>query len=156
MTTTDTTDTYAPTRPVMSAAELKRHHIDRAGRDCALSGDGYDDMELASRSGWHAVSSWGRNGWDLGNWPYVVISVRTHTDRVHDAYEMRQTVEGDTDVYAFSTAADRDAAIDYLFQWYAAGTAWSVATHETRERLDAGDLEVPTAWRGPFSWERCS
>ena len=84
-----------------------------------------------------------------------MISVRNH----EGAYEMRSTVEGDTDVYRFATQEDRLAAIDYLFIWYGLGEdydSWTVEglTHDKREALDAGTLRVPERFRGPFSWER--
>lgn len=155
------TDTYRTTRSVMNAAELTTHRVSASGRDYARSSDGYDDMAVANEQGWRAISSWGREGWDLGRWPYVVISTRrtgrpvVGNDHAEGRpFQMRQTIEGDTTVYAFATEADREAAIDYLFQWYAAGEPWSVCTWETRSQLDFGTVEVPAEWRGPFSWER--
>jgi hypothetical protein len=166
-------------RPIMTRAELAKHKVDSAGRDYRLSCDGYGDMEVASKQGWHAVSGWGRDGWDLGDWPYVVISVRNreHPGYVIDGfhiplvtggedskpamiYELRQTVEGDTETYRFDSLEDREAAIDYLFVWYGLGReydTWEVAglTYDKREALDAGTLRVPERFRGPFSWARC-
>ena len=167
------------TRAIMTASELRRHRVDSHGRDYNKSDDGWSDMEVAASEvpPWRAVSAWGRDGWDLGDWPYVVISVReTHDSSQCDPictlagetgsdfcppnrYQMRQTVEGDTDVYAFSTAEDRDAAIDYLFVWYGIGRdydEWAVAGVTSREALDAGALRVPAEFRGAFSWARCN
>lgn len=156
-------------RPIMTRAELAKHQIDAHGRDYSRSDDGYDDMELAISEGWSAISGWGRDGWDLGDWPYVVISVRNVgvTDIVKDnerctsasRYQMRQTVEGDTTVYDFASKADRDAAIDCLFVWYGFGQdydSWAIEglTSDKREALDAGTLRVPAQFRGPFSWKR--
>lgn len=36
-------------------------------------GDGYDWMDLAQRTPWVVIPSWGRDGWDLGSWPYVQV-----------------------------------------------------------------------------------
>ena len=143
-------------RAIMTREELAKHHVDKGGRDYRLSCDGYGDMEVAANEGWHAVSGWGLDGWDLGDWPYVVISVRNLDG---DVYEMRQTVEGDTDVYRFTTIEDRCAAIDYLFVWYGLGREydeWGDAglTYDKREALDAGALRVPERFRGAFSWDR--
>jgi hypothetical protein len=33
--------------------------------------DGYDFETLAEKLGWRMVASWGRDGWDHGDWPYV-------------------------------------------------------------------------------------
>lgn len=195
-------------RPIMTRAELATHQVDQHGRDYSRSDDGYSDMEVAAGEGWSAVSGWGRDGYDLGDWPYVVISVsgqpakvdvfdldRSAGQRYHfadadkfaafvatlraddrDFYEivqrpylMRQTVEGDTTVYAFDSLEDRNAAIDYLFIWYGIGREydeWTVrgvssvydcdtGKYPAREGLDAGTLRIPEELRGPFSWARC-
>lgn len=140
-------------RKMMSAAELDAHRVGSHGRDYK-SDDGYGDMEVARTEGWREIAGWGADGWDLGDWPYVVISHRDGTGR----HEMRQTVEGDTTVYVFETDEDRDAATDYLFLWYGIGSMTfrdvSGFTYEDREQLDAGKLEVPDKFRGPWSHVR--
>lgn len=164
-------------RPIMTATELRSHQIAVHGRDYSRSTDGWSDMEVANEDGWHAVSGWGRDGYDLGDWPFVVISTRRTgrslpgNDHTEDrSFQMRQTVEGDTTVYAFGSEQDRNAAIDYLFIWYGIGrdygdVLWcSLAeiwdgdgnrTRDSRAELDAGVLRIPAELRGPFSWKRC-
>lgn len=143
-------DTYQPTRPVMSAAELATHS-DRRPRNVGIIGDGYDQMEvLEHRKGWHAVSSWGCDGWDLGSWPYVVVYTWGT-----NLYRLAVNCEGDLDTYSFATIEDRNAAMDYLFGWYtlAEGSlGWFEGLPEgiTREDLDAGTADIPTAYRGPY------
>jgi hypothetical protein len=62
-------------------------------------------------------------------------------------------------VYGFATTEDRDAAIDYLFLWYAVGhrleeiLANEGLTYD-RDALDAASLTVEERFRGPFSWKR--
>lgn len=161
-------------RPIFTSAELRAHRIRSHGRDYNVSDDGYSDMTVASGEGWSAISAWGSKGWDLGEWPYVVISTRPHDSRSCDPicvhagdtgtdfcrrFEMRQTVEGDTDVYAFESESDRAAAIDYLFVWYGLGSEyddWTAEglTPDKRSALDEGTLRVPLSHRGAFSWAR--
>ena len=136
-------------RPLATLAELRRHHAGRHSRDLQSS-DGYDDIEAAHRDGWHEVPSWGRDGWNLGNWPYVIICTRDQ----NGAFELLTIVEGDHDVYSFDTQADRDAAIDYLFLWYAAAEDWAPIAADERPRLDAGEVVVAELWRGPYSTAR--
>ena len=138
------------TRTIMTRDELATHRDTSHGRNHALSSDGYDDMTLAEAQKWHAVSGWGRDGWDLGDWPYVAIYIRD----LNGTYQMQQIVEGDHDVYTFASREDREAAIDYMFLWYAAGQDWAPLGYEQRATLDAGELEVDPKWRGPFSWDR--
>jgi hypothetical protein len=49
---------------------------------------------------------------------------------------MQQIVEGDHTLYRFSSEEDRNAAIDYLFLWYAAEKSWAPLEYEDREKLD--------------------
>lgn len=147
---------YRPSRPIMTAEELRRHHVDAHGRDYSRADDGFDEMENNSEEGWRPVAGWGLDGWHLGEWPYAVISHRTVSA---DRFELLSVVEGDHDRYSFETEADRESAIDYLFLWYGLGKEydrWTAEglTPDKREALDAGTLRVPNRFRGPFSWAR--
>ena len=157
----------------MTAAELRTFQVQEYGRDYAESDDGYSDMEAEEGRGWLAVANWGRDGWNLGTWPYVVMYVRNVTscgfcganltdgsgDGVNGHWQnctsnagrfgLMQIVEGDRTVWAFASQEDREAAIDYLFLWYAAGERWAPLTEGDRERLNVGELEVPAEFRGP-------
>jgi hypothetical protein len=141
------TMTYTITRPLMNAAELSEHEVTQYGRNYAESDDGYSDMAVEEDRGWHSIGGWGRNGWDLGNWPYVVIYRR---NLGAGKFGVMQICEGDRTVYHFGSEADRDAAIDYLFLWYAAGEDWAPLTYADRARLDAGELTVDEKFRGPY------
>ena len=63
-------------RKIMTAAELDGFKNGEHGRDYRISGDGYDDMGIAIKQGWTVLANWGRDGWDLGEWPYVAIYIR--------------------------------------------------------------------------------
>lgn len=147
---------YTPTRAVMTAEELRAAQFRTHGRDYSQSDDGYEDMALNESRGWKTLSGWGRSGWDLGEWPYVVLSIRPADD---GAWHLLSVCEGDHAYYQFATEADLHAAIDYLFLWYAAGKDPARYEHsigwEQREALDRGEVEVDIRFRGPFSWERC-
>lgn len=160
--------THTFTRPRMTAAELAEHQLGSYGRDYSESDDGYGDMEVESRRGWHVLSSWGRDGWDLGQHPYVVLYTQDIEPRPHGfhdqqgnwipqapvavekPYALMSICEGDRTVYTFASEADRSAALDYLFLWYAAGERWAPLTWEDRAALDAGELEVDDKFRGPY------
>lgn len=144
-------------RPRMTRAELAEHRVGSHSRNYRLSCDGYGDMEVAERQLWHTVALWGRDGWNLGDWPYVSFYVRETNDgglsedgKMRRLYEMQVIVEGDHDVYRFDSEADREAAIDYLFLWYAAGKRWAPLKETDRDQLDAGTLVVEDKWRGPY------
>lgn len=57
--------------------------------------DGYDWMDQINEHGWYAVSSWGEDGWDLGQWPYAVIAATSTFDRGGALYGVAVYVEGD-------------------------------------------------------------
>lgn len=103
--------------------------------------DGYDFMhEHAIPAGWRAVSSWGRDGWDLGDWPYVCIY---HHDYA-GAYWFLSYCEGDLTAYRFDTLDQLHAHTDDTARFY-----WE---HFFRDR-GPDNLDGPEA-RGPFSWAR--
>lgn len=139
----------------MTAAELATFKTTSYGRNYNESCDGYGDMEAENKRGWHDIPAWGRDGWNLGEWPYVVIYHRTTNPgtvtggKLDRVYELMSICEGDRDVYTFPTEADREAATDYLFLWYAAGKRWAPLDWDDREALDAGDLTVDDKYRGP-------
>lgn len=141
---------YEITRPLMTRDELASHQGASYGRDYAESGSGWEDMEAEENRGWHAVASWGRDGWNLGDWPYVALYTRVSVGK---GYELMQIVEGDRTAWAFDSPGDRDAAIDYLFLWYAAGQSWAPLSYDDRAKLDAGELTVDEKFRGPYRAE---
>jgi len=144
------TTTYSPTRPIMSAAELREHHADQHGRYHGLSDDGIDDAEINERQGWKTCYMWGSDGWDLGDWPYVALSIRKRGDE----FQLLSVVEGDHDVYSFDSLGDLHAALDYLFLWYRAEDAEHLFGFTVdREALDAGLVTVDDRFRGPYRTE---
>lgn len=106
--------------------------------------DGYDRIELARTRGWHAIPSWGRDGWDLGSWPLVVISHR----RTADGYELAYNVEGDITVYRYPTAELREAATDCLAFWH-----WKRENEPWVDGIETFEA-APARLRGRFSWDR--
>jgi len=112
---------------------------------CQLCGaDGYDRIEIARSRGWRAIPAWGRDGWDLGSWPLVVIF---HRDSV-DAFELAENVEGDVTAHRFPTRELRDQATDELAfsHWHHNDEPW-VAGIEQFE-------DAPAELRGPYSRSR--
>lgn len=106
--------------------------------------DGYDIMEPALARRWRAIPSWGRDGWDLGSWPLVVVYHRD-TD---EQWQLAYYVEGDLTVYSYPSRELRDAATDCLAFWH-----WKNHEDEWVDTVDTVD-EAPDRLRGPFSWKR--
>lgn len=122
--------------------------------------EGYERMEFARINGWHPVPAWGRDGWDLGDWPLVCVyhRVREHrtceqvagqlVEHVTWEYDLAVDVEGDVMMEGFESEAERNRATDEiaLFHWRRQDREWvrGVAS------VDA----MPEQLRGPFSWAR--
>lgn len=115
-----------------------------AGRLPGLTGrgweDGYDWRD--KQKGWHIPGSWGRDGWDLGIWPYTMygwvdVEESTYAACLHcgvapgevasfnpcpgrgehqygdpAAYGYLSYCEGDIDVIVFATREERDTELD--------------------------------------------
>jgi hypothetical protein len=115
--------------------------------------EGYESMEMAGRYGWHAISSWGHDGWDLGAWPLVIIFVRNRASEVPGStripfdldrrFEVCEYVEGDLTVWAYATEAERDWLIDRLAAWHWKGQGEAWAT-------DIDPEHPPERLRGPY------
>lgn len=141
---------WAPTRKIMSRAELAGHRTDEHGR--RWGDDGYDEMDVAARKGWRVLAGWGRDGWDLGEWPYVCIYVRDVA--IDNGFQLMQICEGDHEYWSFESNGEREAAIDYLFLWYAAGCEYKdfPINYENRDDLDKGELDIDIRFRGPVRY----
>ncbi len=106
-----------------------------------LGGDGYDRMEYRRKFEFVACSAWGREGWDLGDWPYVVVSAR----KTADGYELLVDVEGDLTLTTHDSGDDLHAKIDEIAVFY-----WR---HSRREGLFEdlpAEGPVPEKYRGPY------
>jgi hypothetical protein len=110
------------------------------------SDDGYDWMsDLRDlRNGWKPIPGWGRDGWDLGSWPYAIV---VHYDG-DDRYGLATYVEGDIVVGSFSSREERDAATDRVAAFY-----WRHDGSGPNDLPESGD-DLAQHHRGPHSRER--
>jgi hypothetical protein len=108
-------------------------------------GDGYEWIEHLP-AGWEAVSSWGRDGWDLGAWPLAVVATYENSETGRYAYGVY--TEGDVHVTQVETHGDLYAAVDGIAEWY-----W-------RNKYALGPPDLPEGrglldhHRRPFTWWR--
>lgn len=110
------------------------------------SGDGYDYLQNLEATGkWVALGSWGLDGWDLGDWPYVVYLI----SRTEDGVAVRERCEGDLTTWTFPTPAEAFAYIDSI--WHG-----QVQRDPSRFGFEAvpDDLDTNPRFRGPFTWAR--
>lgn len=113
---------------------------------------------------WVDPGSWGRDGWDLGEWPYVKykwVDVPA-TACFPAAYGYLSYCEGDYTVIAFATREERDRQLDEsaLFHWKHSERMRHLLLKPlrvVREGKPIEDLTVddlPARMRGHFSWAR--
>ena len=60
---------------------------------------GYDWMELIEEHGWAVIPSWGCDGWDLGQWPYVMVAGTRTADSIGNLFGMATYCEGDVTLH---------------------------------------------------------
>ncbi|MFD4554398.1 hypothetical protein ACFWP5_08720 [Streptomyces sp. NPDC058469] len=73
---------------------------------------GYEWMPRL-KDGWYPVASWGSEGWNLGNWPFVCIA---HYDG--ETFGVGTYVEGDIKAEEFPTREERDRHTDEIAIFY--------------------------------------
>lgn len=106
-------------------------------------GNGYEFIETYRRFGWRAIPSWGRDGWDLGSWPLVVVLLRNTAVGERRRYELAYYVEGDVTVWLFAKPEEREAKVNELawFHWRWEGAPWIAGVPEGDE---------PAELKGPY------
>jgi hypothetical protein len=97
--------------------------------------EGYEWMSRLS-GGWHAVPAWGRDGWDLGSWPYVVVAI--YDRPVQKLFALAVYVEGDVSIREFTGYAALSAAIDDVAEFY-----WRSGQHSAPSDLPEGSGLLP-------------
>ena len=104
---------------------------------------GYEYMELAERHGWSAIGSWGKDGWDLGAWPYVIIFYRARSESTGNAWGIGQYVEGDLETKYYETRAAFIEAIDRM-----AYSHWQFNADQAPPNLPEKFEDLPEEYRG--------
>lgn len=102
----------------------------------------------------YSVPSWGRDGWDAGEWPYVVFRSYKNTNGL---YCYAVYVEGDVTVWRYGLEDDRDRALGLHIEWH-----WRRKSNPADylgEALAAALTKypfgkLPARFRGPFTWKR--
>jgi len=113
-----------------------------------LGGDGYDDMELAEKHGWQPISAWGKEGWNLGSWPLVIVFYRNLKKEDEILYQVIEYVEGDVTMWSCQTKELRQQVIDELAFFH-----WKFSHKEWVKEYNSVD-QLPDELRGPYGSQR--
>ena len=107
--------------------------------------DGYDWMDVISEHGWAVIPSWGCDGWDLGQWPYVMVAVTRSADSIGNLFGIATYCEGDVTCTYYRTKARLwDAITEQAFSSWKNGQAQGPAD------LPEAAAELPSRYRMPY------
>ena len=88
-----------------------------------MAGSGYDFIEFLHADGprdgygkWHPIPNWGAHGWDLGDWPLIIVLVRRRVGT--ESRQVAYYVEGDVVVSTFTDKASTHGRIDELAHYH--------------------------------------
>jgi|SRR2546430_16687312 len=123
-------------------AELKQYRVqpEAIWDEALLRGGGYDVSEYVVDENWVLVPLWGKNGWNLGKWPYVMIFFRTEGDY----FEVAEYIEGDITVYSCPSKEIRYQITNEL-----AFSHWKFQEEEWVDGYDSVD-QLPDDLKGPY------
>ena len=73
------------------------------------AGDGWDFLKSLPQAGWRPLRAWGREGWNLGDWPHAIVAVRRclHSPQV----EVCEYLQGELTI---TTWPDEDTATGHV------------------------------------------
>jgi len=116
-------------------------------RDYHMNG-GYDWMQLIEEHGWAVIPSWGNDGWDLGQWPYVMVAGTRTADGIGNLFGVATYCEGDvTCTFYRSKSEQHEAITTHAHYWWKNGTAHGPANlPETATELPDRDRRPYTGW----------
>ncbi|MGC0271237.1 hypothetical protein ACPROK_16940 (plasmid) [Glutamicibacter soli] len=97
-------------------------------------GQGYDWIQSLEGSGWYEVPGWGRDGWDLGSWPYIIFAAAVASDEKGQLFGYCTYVEGDVTARWYRSCEARNLAISKEAFWY-----WASGQSDGPEALEGMD-----------------
>ncbi|MET3370669.1 UNVERIFIED_CONTAM: hypothetical protein ABIE34_003946 [Jeotgalibacillus campisalis] len=110
--------------------------------------DGYDWMDVIGEHGWVVIPSWGCDGWDLGQWPYVMVAGIRTADAIGNLFGMATYCEGDVKTTFYRTKARYwDAITEQAFNHWKNGQADGPAD------LPVAAAELPSRYRIPPTFQ---
>ncbi|MET3948683.1 hypothetical protein ABIB49_003408 [Arthrobacter sp. UYCu512] len=108
--------------------------------------DGYDWMELIEAEGWAVIPSWGCDGWDLGQWPYVMVAATRTADSIGNLFGIATYCEGDVGCTFYRTKAAQFEAITEQAFFH-----WKNGQAHGPDDLPEAAAELPSRYRMPYT-----
>lgn len=108
--------------------------------------DGYDWIALIEAEGWAVIPGWGCDGWNLGQWPYVMVAGIRTADSIGNLFGVATYCEGDVTTEYYRTQARQwDAITEHAFFHWKNGQAQGPAD------LPEAAAELPSRYRMPYT-----
>ena len=104
-------------------------------------GGGYEFLDHTRRAGWEIISSWGKDGWDMGSWPLVSVSQRTLAGK----YQILTYSEGDVTIETYDTEQERLTALDAIAEFY-----WRQLGEGPTDMARYPEGQLPAEYRGYY------
>ena len=98
-------------------------------------------MEAIEAEGWTVLGSWGCDGWDLGQWPYVMVAAIRTADAIGNLFGVASYCEGDVTCTFYRT---QHAQWEKITEHAKNGQAHGPAD------LPEAAAELPSRYRGPY------
>ena len=106
---------------------------------------GYDWMEEIEAEGWAVIPNWGIDGWDLGQWPYVMVAGMRTADEQDQLFAMATYCEGDVKTTWYRTQAAHWAAISEQAHF-----SWSMGQATGPKNLPATAADMSARCSQPY------
>nr|WP_015061952.1 hypothetical protein [Arthrobacter sp. J3.40]AFK89329.1 hypothetical protein [Arthrobacter sp. J3.40] len=133
--TTETVTTADTNEAIEGVSVLRDYH----------ENGGYDWMELIEAEGWAVLGVWGCDGWDLGQWPYVMTAVTRTADTIGGLFGIASYCEGDVKTtYYRSQRAQWEAITEHAF------FSWKNGQAHGPDNLPEAAAELPSRYREPY------
>lgn len=107
---------------------------------------GYDWMEDIEPAGWVVLPSWGCDGWDVGQWPYVMLALLRTNDAEGELFAMATYCEGDVKTTYYRTQSAQWAAITAYAFWQ-----WKNGQADGPADLPETIEDLPVKYRTPYT-----
>lgn len=106
--------------------------------------DGYGWMDLIREHGWAAIPNWGADGWNLGQWPFVIVAATRTADGAGKLFGVASYRDGDvTCTYYRTEARQWDEITKHAHYWWKHGQAHAPAD------LPEDAAQLPGRYRQP-------
>lgn len=109
---------------------------------------GWEWMDAVTNRGWTVLGMWGEDGYDLGQWPYIVVAIQAVRDDKGPLYGFALYCEGDVSTRWYRGLDAYFEAITEQAFFY-----WQLGQADGPKNLPATAAKLAPEYRRPFGWQ---